>query len=46
MIRSVVDQVPHERAISIVVTPALAVFLAQTSDVGGLIVTIVVVPVR
>lgn len=46
MIRSVIDQVPHERAISIVVTPAFTVFLAQASDVGSLIVAIVVVPVR
>jgi hypothetical protein len=46
MVRSVIDQVPHERAVFIVVTPTFAVFLAQASDIGGLIVAIVVVPVR
>jgi hypothetical protein len=46
MISSIIDQVLHEGAISIIVAPALAVFLAQTGDIGGFVSSIIVVVVR
>jgi hypothetical protein len=46
MIRPVIDKVLHECAISIIVTPTLAVLLAQAGNIGSFVPTIVVVVVR
>jgi hypothetical protein len=46
MVSPVIDQVLQEGAISIVVTPALAVLLAQARGIDGFVSPIVVVIVR